>query len=205
MSRSFSNYSAFVVSILIMVSCSPDHLSPEELTAYLLDEGNGVLKATESEGTKIEVTYRPADLWVHQELGDKAEDTEVIARLQKKYDQYIYFVVSLSKNDREALHQVSGGFGQYSELVQTLSFRMPEYVTLTTARQDTIPVGDFMLNRTYGMSNSTDLLFVFNREKVKENEWIQFNLNEFGLGVGNQRFRFKTKDLNDVPKIYYDE
>ncbi len=89
----------------------------------------------------------------------------------------------------------------YSDLVQTLSFRMSHYVTLTTAPADTIPVGDFMLNRTYGLSQSTDLLFVFNNEKVRGKEWIQFNLNEFGLGTGNQRFRFRTKDIETLPGI----
>jgi hypothetical protein len=80
---------------------------------------------------------------------------------------------------------------------------MNDFVTLTTA-QDTIPVGDFMLNRTYGMSNSTDLLFVFSRDKAKDKDWVQFNLNEFGLGAGNQRFRFRTNDIADAPGVDFE-
>jgi hypothetical protein len=109
--------------------------------------------------------------------------------------------MSLSSNDKEALHQIASD--QYSDLVQTLSFRMSNYVTLTTSVNDTIPVGDFMLNRTYGMSNSTDLLFVFNREKTKDTDWVQFNLNEFGLGIGNQRFRFDMHTLENVPEVAF--
>jgi hypothetical protein len=139
-------------------------------------------------------------MWVNVELGNDLDDPAKVNELRKRYDPYLYFVVSLSKNDREALHQVDRA--QYGDLVQTMSFRMPEYVTMTTSDHDTIPVGDFMLNRTYGMSTSTDLLFVFSREKAKDREWVQFNLNEFGLGVGNQRFRFRTEDLKNVPKIY---
>lgn len=191
----------FLMAAALTACSSPGHLTPEELTKYIANEDNGLIKKAEINDTKIEVTYRPTDLWVHQELDSEAADTAKVSELRNKYSSYYYFIVSLSRNNKEALHQ-AGDFGTYSELVQTMSFRMAEYVTLTTARQDTIPVGDFMLNRTYGLSPATDLLFVFSKEKAKDKEWVQFNLNEFGLGIGNQRFRFRTKDIENAPKIY---
>lgn len=193
-------YSPVMLVLIVLSACKPNYVEPDELTAYVLDEGNGVHKAVVINGVKVEVTYRPTDLWVSQEIGDTAPDLLEVSELRKKYDPYLYFVVSLSHDGREALHQVNRGV--YGDLVQTMSFRMREYVTMTTNAQDTIPVGDFMLNRTYGMSTTTDLLFVFSREKVKDREWVQFNLNEFGLGVGNQRFRFRMEDLEGTPRIY---
>lgn len=191
------------MALMLVLACTPDYVTSGELTAYLLEEDNGVHKSVEINGVKVEVTHRPTDLWVSQELGDTAADPVRVNELRKKYDPYLYFVVSLSSNGREALHAV--GRAQYGDLVQTMSFRMREYVTMTTNEQDTIPVGDFILNRTYGMSNTTDLLFVFSKEKMNGSEWVQFNLNEFGLGVGHQRFRFRTEDLAIVPKIYNTE
>lgn len=188
-----------VAAMLTLVSCGKQLLSSEELSAYVSDEEHGYTQKFESGGTVVSVTYRPTDLLVHQETGDEPTSAGRIDSLRQKYGQYYYFVLSLSHNNKEALHQV--GQEQYSDMVNILSFRMNEFVTMTTAASDTIPVGDFMLNRTFGMSTSTDLLFVFNREKVKGKEWVQFNLNEFGLGVGNQRFRFKTKDLDEAPLI----
>ncbi|HEY9048675.1 MAG TPA: hypothetical protein VIN08_22365, partial [Ohtaekwangia sp.] len=142
------------------------------------------------------------DLWVYQEIGKHKATPEQIDTLRKKYSQYLYFILSLSANNKEALHQAASD--QYGDLVQTLSFRMNNYVTLTTSANDSIPVGDFMLNRTYGMSNSTDLLFVFSKEKAKGKDWIQFNLNEFGLGIGNQRFRFEMSDLENIPEVTFE-
>ncbi|HEY9047244.1 MAG TPA: hypothetical protein VIN08_15170, partial [Ohtaekwangia sp.] len=142
------------------------------------------------------------DLWVYQEIGKHKATPEQIDTLRKKYSQYLYFILSLSANNKEALHQAASD--QYGDLVQTLSFRMNNYVTLTTSVNDSIPVGDFMLNRTYGMSNSTDLLFVFSKEKAKGKDWIQFNLNEFGLGIGNQRFRFEMRDLEKIPEVTFE-
>jgi hypothetical protein len=190
--------------LLIFTSCSsPDFLTPQELQSFITDEENGLKKVAEMNGYKIEVINRPTDLWVHQEVGDTPVDEVTLATLRKKYSTYYYFIVSLSKNNKEALHQLEGGMDQYSDLVQTLSFRMADYTNLTTSAHDTIPTADAMLNRTYGMSTSTDLLFVFNKEKAQGKEWIQVNLNEFGLGVGDQRFRFKTKDLEIVPQIHF--
>lgn len=193
----------FVCVVCAAVSCAPGQLSKDELVAYIRDEEHGLKQSVTLGNTTVEVQYRPTDLWVAQELNDGQPQPSLLDSLRKKYDRYYYFILSLSRNNKEALHQVEEGFGQYSELVQTLSFRMPEYVTLTTAAQDTIPVGDFMLNRTYGMSSATEVLFVFSREKAMGQEWVQFNLNEFGLGVGNQRFRFKRSDLDAVPALAF--
>jgi len=188
--------------VLLLWSCEKQTLTPEELSAFVADEENGYCKKSTVGPTTVTVTYRPTDLLVDQELGDEAATTLRVDSLRKKYDRYYYFILSLSSNEKESLHQTSGD--QYSDLVNTLSFRMHDFVTMTTSASDTIPVGDFMLNRTYGMSSSTDLLFVFNKEKSKDQDWVQFNLNEFGLGVGNQRFRFSVDELEAAPKIKFD-
>lgn len=198
-------YRLLILSLFSTFSCgSPDYLTAEELNTFIKENGNGLVKTVDINNYRIDVTYKPTDLWVYQEVGDEPATREQLEVFRNKYSPYYYFIVSLSKNNKEALHQVDGGMSQYSELVNTLSFRMSEYTTLTTSGQDTIPVGDFMLNRTYGLSASTDLLFVFSREKSDNDEWIQFNLNEFGLGIGNQRFRFRKKDLDNTPKIRFE-
>lgn len=188
---------------LVVTACGYRELSQEELVRYIHDETHGIHKSAVVDGTAIDVTYRPTDLWVHQETGGNAVSAVAIDSLRKKYDRYYYFILSLSKNEKEALTPAEG-LGTYGDLVQTMSFRMAEYVTLTTP-SDSIPVGDFMLNRTYGLSRSTEVLFVFGKEKTVGAEWVQFNLNEFGLGTGNQRFRFKVKDLERAPKIRFAE
>ena len=190
-----------VVFVLVMFSCDRQALSSEELSAFVVNEEHGLKKSTEINNVNIAVTYRPVDMLVCQEIGEQKVEDQEVENLRNKYSQYLYFILSLSQDNKEALHHTGGS--QYSDLVQTLSFRMSDYVTMTTAANDTIPVGDFMLNRTYGMSGSTDILFVFNKEKAKDSNWIQFNLNEFGLGVGNQRFRFNTADIERCPQMQF--
>jgi hypothetical protein len=46
-------------------------------------------------------------------------------------------------------------------------------------------------------------LFVFDKTKSKECEWVQFNLNEFGLGIGLQQFRFNLVEIEAAPKVRF--
>jgi len=186
----------------MLCGCGPKRLSEAELGKYIADESNGICKSAIVGNTTIKVSYRPADLWVSQELTNVSVTEKQITTIRGKYSPYLYFILSFSTDNKETLHQSAGQ--QYSDLVQTLSFHMHDYVSLTTSTNDTIPVSDFMLNRTYGMGNSTDLLFVFSKEKAKDKDWIQFNLNECGLGIGMQRFRFDKNDLDNAPEIKFE-
>lgn len=192
----------YIIFTYILCGCGPKRLSREDYSHYVSDKSNGLTKSASVGNTTITVSYRPTDLWVHQELNHVSATKRQITSAREKYSASLYFVLSFSTDSKETLHQSTGQ--QYSDLVQTLSFHMSDYVSLTTSANDTIPVSDFMLNRTYGIGGSTDLLFVFNKEKINNIDWIQFNLNEFGLGIGNQRFRFKTKDLDNCPEIKFE-
>ncbi|MEO1054990.1 MAG: hypothetical protein AAFX87_30430 [Bacteroidota bacterium] len=203
-----NNYQIIVVMlwvsiVMTLTSCgTPEYLNEEELKAYVVDEDNHLTRFNESKGFRLQATYRPTDLLIAQELGSvQPVDSSELSRLKKKYQDYHYFVLSLSKENKEALYQSGGGFNQFSDLVQTLSFRMSEYVNLVTSEQDTIPVGDYIYPRTYGMGGATTLMFAFNKEKTKDMDWVQLNLEEFGMGIGPQQFRFETQYLENIPRI----
>lgn len=191
-----------ILLLLLFIGCATRDLTPDALNKYVLNPDNGLIRQAEINSYKIVVYNKPTDLWVQQEIEGEAISPLKIDSLQKKYDQYYYFILDLSLNDKEAL-RVNGEMEQFSTMVQTLSFRMNNYVSMTTAAKDTIPVADFILNRTYGLSHATSLLFIFDRKRSNGAEWVQFNLNEFGLGVGDQRFRFSTEDLKNVPRIEF--
>lgn len=194
----------FVVFLcFLLISCGPNTVSTdEELQAYILDEDNGLVKKWNDGDLNVDIILRPSESLVAQEIGKGRPDTTTVSRLRKKYSKNLYFMMSVSKGDAEALHSLDG-FGEYSEVLQVLSFRMNEFVRLTTSENDTIPVADFLLNRTYGLTRSTDILFVFSNEKIKDDRWIQFEFNEFGLKTGIQKFRFNTADIYAAPTILH--
>ncbi len=197
--------SIHLLCISVVVLCFGCHVSEfdsaEGLDSFILSPGSNLTLETETNGYSIRVTYRPTDLLVNQELSSGGFDSAKLALLRRKYNQYYYFILSLSKDSHEALQQVQGLPTEYSDLLATLSFRMANYVCLTTGSNDTIAADDYLLNRTFGLSQSTDLLFAFNRKKAIGKEWVQVNIQEFGLNVGSKTFRFSRKMLDEAPGI----
>jgi len=179
-------------------------LSQDELQAYINDPDHGLVKTERVKDLEVKVTYRPTDLLVNQEIGDQAATPTRVAELRKRYGQTHYFLLSLSRKNQEALNPREG-FSQYSDLVQVLSFRMGEFTSLVTSQADTIAVGDYAFQRTYGMGSSNALLFAFPKAEKARPEWVQFDLNEFGLGTGSLRFRFRQQDLEAVPALKFNQ
>lgn len=186
--------------LVIAVSCnSPAYLSEQELLEYIRDQDNGLVKTKQAPPFNLTVQYRPNDLLVLQELG-KDRDVMQIAKARVKYRDYAYFILSMDIEGKNALYGSSADMAMFSENLQNLSFRMADKVSLITSAQDTIEVADYIFDRTYGMG-STTLMFVFSKDKLKDAEWFTFNLKEFGMGTGDQRFRFKNNALFTTPRL----
>lgn len=198
----FAKNFLFVVLLLSIEGCKKrQDVTRDELIAYTLDKGNGLIQTTRSGSYQLDLTYRPTDLMVFQELGHNISDTSRINQLRTQYANYFYFLFQVSKNESEILN-LENGQDHYSQLLQTLAFHMPQYV-LAVQGSDTTKLSDFMLDRTYGMSSSTNLLLVFERSNQSSKGHIFITVNEFGLGIGSVKFKFKLVDLEKAPNIKF--
>lgn len=192
----------FSILLIFSTSCEkPQSLPPKELNKYVLAPENGLAISHKMGDFEITAAYRPTDIMIAQELDftDPNKDS-TIKRLRSKYSDNYYFLLALSKDGKEALHQI--GTDQYSQLVQRLSFQMADYVFITSGN-DTLKVADYILDRTFGMATATNMLFAFKKKDSLKADWLQFNLKEFGLGIGSTRFRFKKQDLEDIPSALF--
>jgi hypothetical protein len=188
------------ILIVLVGGCGVYHVDTvEELQHYVLNEGNGAVKQTRVNGIDLQVIYRPTDLLAERELRSQPSHEKIDAVL-KKYTGYYYFVLNISKDSKEVL--IDKNDGSFGDLISTLSFRMADYVTLTT-QIATIPVSDFIFDRTYGYGAATSILFVFDKKETLGSDWIQLNIGEFGMGLGNPSFRFLVEDLENVPRISF--
>ena len=148
----------------------------------------------------IKVSLRPNDLLVWQEMEGKT-DTTNIREAFDRYSGYLYLMMQLSVGEKDALYALSRDQIEFNERLQVLSFRMNQFVNLTTSNADTLLVADFYYSRMFGLSTSNDVLFVFNVEDIDPVDWISFNTQEFGFGSGRQSFRFDWKEIQKVPKL----
>lgn len=199
----FFSFSLFVVSFILFGNCSEKELTPGDLATFISDDDNGLRKTEAINGLSLDVTYRPTDLIIDSQFSNRALSQSVLDTLRQHYDGYYYFILSLSTHDNEeVLRPNQFSFNQYSELLQRMSFRMHEYVTLVTSTGDSIPLSDYILENTYGLGSANTMLFVFGKEDISPDAtWVQINLNEFGLGTGHIRFRFSLEDISNCPSI----
>jgi hypothetical protein len=190
----------FLVGILLVGCTSNGVSSASELLAFVNDKNNGTIKEERSGDLNLTLRYHPSELVSLAEVDTTVTPVDSVQKQRDRFDSQIYFILSLSINGEDAL-QVLSRDARFSQLTSTLAFQMDRYVNLTTSGADTVYVNDFAMSRMYGLSKSTDLIFSFDKKKTKDQDWVQFNLNEFGLNTGNKRFRFNMKDLERVPTL----
>lgn len=193
-----------IVLMLVLWSCSQKTFEGEEsMWAYLKEPSNGYLQQKTINGINFSIVQRPTDLLVNQELGTSI-DIEKIKLLRKKYSKYMYFNLSISKNNQELLSTAPKNKNEFGAMVNQLAFGMRDKVHLYTQKKDTIELADFIYPRMFGMSRSTTIMFVYPR-KIDElqGEYLNFTIEDLDLYTGEVKFKIPINSINNEPKLLF--
>jgi hypothetical protein len=196
--------SLFLLTLLLLLSsCAKTFDTQQELLSYVTDEDHGYQYKKTVNGVDYVLQYRPTDLLVKQELGDKFSEVQ-IETLRKKYSKYLYFNLSMSKNNQELLNGVARDKAKFGQMVNDLAFGMEEKVHVYTPEKDTLAMADFIYPRMYGMSKSTSIMIVYPREnKYLKNEYLNFVVEDLGLDTGDIKFKIETQPLQKEPQLRF--
>lgn len=194
----------FLILLLGCFACDPVSYDVNSLNAYVNEESNGLIKGQSRKGYDLQLYNRPRDLWVAQELRGEWPTDSLVQKYRDRYDDYLYFILKISKEGKEALY-TSRNQNTFSELLQTLSFRMGAFTQMVTSEKDTIPLADSHYSRFYGQSGGTSVMLAFDKASVEDSEWVQVNLADLGLNIGTTRYRFLTKELLNAPQIDFNQ
>jgi glucose dehydrogenase len=193
----------YLMLVLIVSSCTKTFDTLEEMNDYIQDEDNGYNYKKTIVGVDYVLQYRPTDLLVKQELGDNNDPTQV-DKLRQKYNKYLYFNLSMSKNNQELLNGVARDKAKFGQMVNELAFGMEEKVHLFTPEKDTLTMADFIYPRMYGMSNATSIMIVYHREtKFMSQNYLNFVIQDLGLDTGDVKFKLNTKVLKNEPQLQF--
>ena len=140
--------------------------------------------------------------WYNKSSGKEAPP-EKIAALRERYGQYLYFSLSLSRDDQEVLNSVAGDRQAFGAMVNQLAFGMGEQVHLFTEKRDTIPLLDYVYPRMYGMSKSTSLLLVYPREGLEEAQSLTLTVKDLGFGTGEVGLRTELEKIKNQPTLHF--
>jgi hypothetical protein len=191
--------------MFFLTSCgkTENKLSKQELTQYIGNKKNGLVKDQEINGTRVRLSYQPACILVTQELEDgQKNDSTIIKKLEEKYNSHYYFLLRFSRNGKEAIREL-GSFSSYSDMVQVLSFQMANFVNLTTVQKDTVMLADYLFDQTYGMSDANTVLLSFEKSKIEKSKSIEINIGECGFRTGAMKFILNKEDIDKMPELDY--
>ncbi len=190
--------------ILLFTACQQKTFnSKEELMAYVQGADNGLVQQRSVNGVDFTLTYRPTDLLVAQEAIEDATK-EQIDSLRKKYHEYLYFNVTLAKNQQEVLTGLAGNRNEFGTMVNQLAFGMGEKVHLFSKTKDTVELADYVYPRLYGMGGGTNMLFVYPRnKKLLEEDFFHITIEDIGLNTGEVGFKIPTKAIKEEPSISF--
>lgn len=195
-----------IFSILtgILTSCSNHTFDDKEsLMTYLQDEENGYLSHKTVNGIDFRLLFRPTDLLVEQELGEHFTKEDVDS-LREKYNKYLYFNLSISKNNQEILSALAGNRSRFSAMVNTLSFGMKNKLNLITEARDTIPLADYIYPRMYGMTGATTIMLVYpTADVLSGGDSFRIVVKDLNFGTGEVGFRFKTDEAEKQPQFNF--
>lgn len=188
----------------ILTSCQQKTFdTQEELMAYVTNLENGYTQKKSVNGIDFSITYRPTDLVVNQMARGKMSNKQIDS-LRNKFEEYLYFNISLSKQNQEILANQKGGKINFSAMVNQLAFGMGEKVHLFNQKKDTVELIDYVYPRLYGMGGSSNILFVYPRKSILlEDEFIHFTIEDLGLKTGEVSFKIPTGPLKKEPRLDY--
>lgn len=202
--RSMTRNSLLLLSLLLMISsCGKTFDTVDEMNDYIQDSDYGYNYNKTIAGVDYVLQYRPTDLLVQQELGDQVDASQV-DKLRQKYNKYLYFNLSMSKNNQELLNGVAQDKTRFGQMVNDLAFGMEEKVHLYTPEKDTLQMADFIYPRMYGMSNATSIMIVYPRDnKFVNQDYLNFVIQDLGLDTGDIKFKLNMQALKEEPQLKF--
>ncbi|WP_417800650.1 hypothetical protein [Tenacibaculum sp.] len=190
--------------LMLLSSCTSKTFETKELMwKYLQDKNHNYLQEKNVNGYDFTLLYKPTDLLVDQELGDEVT-SEKVAKLREKYSQYIYFTLSMSRDNKELLSTTPRNRQEFGAMVNELAFGMDKKVHVFTPKKDTLDLLDYVYPRMYGMSRATTMLFVYPRdEKYLQEAYLNLTIGDLGTYTGEVKFKVPTKIIKNEPTIKF--
>ncbi|WP_299363509.1 hypothetical protein [Winogradskyella sp.] len=170
---------------------------------FIQDDSNGYMQRKSVNGVEFSLMYRPTDLLVKQEIGNGGVTKNRLKELKDKYGKYMYFNLSMSKNNQELLSTAPKNQNEFGDMVNQLAFNMNKKVHLFTKSKDTLEVLDFVYPRMYGMSSATTIMFVYprNEELLSKNDVLNLTIEDLGLYTGEVKFKINTDKIINEPRL----
>lgn len=195
-----------LVLFMTIISCERNlkFTNASDLRDFIYKEENGLTKIRENNSYSFKVSYLPTDILVNRDLNASLNKSLKIDSLRKKYKEYYYFQLSISRDGHAIDQKLKGGLRQYRLLKENLIYGLSNQIVISTKSSDSIRITDYIYPRLYGLNHATNILFFFRREDVlKKDKILTVNIKDVGIRNRKLRFPFDTEKLQRNMEIEF--
>lgn len=193
---------ALIILLLIFLSasCEKSFNTPEELSKEIAGDEKFTQKKIVS-GFAYELQYRPTDIMVNSELV-RDNNQKDVESLRRKYRKNIYFLLKLSEHGKEIQSSSAGNDVKFGNLINNITFKIPEKVFLTSGSKDTLNLVDFVYPRMYGFDDASTILLAYKRdEKFLGDSPLNFSVKDLVPGLPKVDFEIDTYIIKNEPTL----
>lgn len=210
--RTTNVYGVILITFFIGVSltgCGGRKRSPGEMYKWMNNPQNGLIQTSTSGYINYRLKYIPPEILAYREsLYSNPNNT--YDSLCHEYNNALTFLlkISITLPDGETVDPalgLSSNYGEYSNIINEMSFNMREYIWLLTG-DDLIYPDLAHFESTVEVQNEKTFYIVFSRpEELKElmnkRGNIDFVFNDLFFGTGINHFQFRGKAIKNIPKL----
>jgi hypothetical protein len=185
--------------LLFFSGCVTQPVSRQDLINYISDRSKGLIKSSHHENLDIQLSFKPHDLIVAQEIEGMSYMSNQIDSIKKNVIKFDYFNLSLSKDDHDIISYYGDSF-DLDKVMQYLSSGIKDDIKLING-SDTVQVLDVMYMGGFVRKKSTDVLLVFESSLIEKNRSFEIFFNDNFFGTGLSQFDFDIEALKRIPPL----
>jgi hypothetical protein len=189
-----------VFSVLLSSSCRERTIvsSVEELKAFLSDEENGLVVESHSRNIETRLSYYPKEIIILNNYD--SDDVDNTDSLLSQLKDYLYFKLSLSRDGQEIVNALAEDPDKFSQGVNYLTFGIAQDLKLYVNDEE-FSVEDIAYARSFGASNSSDVLVAFKPGVLPAKGEAQVRFEDTFFRSGDHRYTFNLTNLHNTPTL----
>jgi hypothetical protein len=188
-----------ILSVTVISCKTADSVSMEELKSFVLEPGHGLNQSVTRNEIRLEVTYRPKDLVIVQDVGTENKTKWVETKAQ--LDSLDYFVLKISRQGEEVQNTLAGDQVKFNSAISYLSSGIENDIFMTMEEGEVVRMESSSFVPTFGISNGTTVLLVFKSYLDKRARDFSIIFRDSMFGTGSSEFRFAGSDITNVPSL----
>ena len=173
-----------------------------ELAKYINNSENGLFKEKTIGVINYKLKYLPTEYLVYKQLSANSKKS-VIDSLNMEYKNSITFLLSIGPSDDQSFDITQYGVSNYQEfsvLIEKMCFRADQLIYIQDKSGKEHKPAIVQMENINALEKHRNLMVVFHNESYFSNDF-SFVFNDELFSTGINKFLFRSKDINDVPKI----